>query len=76
MKDIEWKKEKLKTVIEELKQGMLAKSAKVRRYQQNFEKFRQRRIFLFWSTYNSMEMGWDQVMHQMMNEVKDFGGDI
>ena len=76
MKDIELKKEKLKTVIEELKQGMLAKSAKVRRYQQNFEKFRQRRIFLFWSTYNSMEMGWDQVMHQMMNEVKDFGGDI
>ena len=47
MKDIEWKKEKLKTVIEELKQGMLAKSAKVRRYQQNFEKFRQRRFFLF-----------------------------
>ena len=47
MKDIEWKEEKLKTVIEELKQGMLAKSAKVRRYQQNFEKFRQRRIFLF-----------------------------
>ena len=37
MKDIEWKEEKLKTVIEELKQGMLAKSAKVRRYQQNID---------------------------------------
>ena len=33
MKDIEWKEETLKTVIEELKQRMLAKSAKVRRYQ-------------------------------------------
>ena len=37
MKDIEWKEEKLKTVIEELKQGMLAKSAKVRRYLKNLD---------------------------------------
>ena len=47
MKDIEQKEEKLKTLIEELKQRMLVKSAKVRRYQQKLEKFRQRKIFYF-----------------------------
>ena len=35
----------LKTVIEELKQRMLAKSAKVKRYEQRIEQFRQNRIF-------------------------------
>ena len=35
----------LKTVIEELKQSMLAKSAKVKRYEQRIEQFRQNRIF-------------------------------
>ena len=34
----------LKTVIEELKQRMLAKSAKVKRYEQRIEQFRQNRI--------------------------------
>ena len=41
------KRKGLKTVIEELKQRMLAKSAKVRRYQQRIEQFRQNRIFDF-----------------------------
>ena len=41
------KRKGLKTVIEELKQRMLAKSAKVRRYQQIIEQFRQSRIFDF-----------------------------
>ena len=39
------KKKGLKTVIEELKQRMLAKSAKVKRYEQRIEQFRQNRIF-------------------------------
>ena len=39
------KKKGLKTVIEELKQRMLAKSAKVKRYEQRIEQFRQKRIF-------------------------------
>ena len=37
----------LKTVIGELKQRMLRKSAKVRTYQQRIEQFRQNRIFDF-----------------------------
>ena len=45
MKNIESRKKGLKTVIEELKQRMLAKSAKVKRYQQRIEQFRQNRIF-------------------------------
>ena len=39
------KKKGLRTVIEELKQRMLAKSAKVKRYEQRIEQFRQNRIF-------------------------------
>ena len=39
------KKKGLKTVIEELKHGMLAKRAKVKRYEQRIEQFRQNRIF-------------------------------
>ena len=39
------KKKGLKTVIEELKQRMLAKSAKVRRFEQRIEQFRQNRLF-------------------------------
>ena len=35
----------IKTVIEELKQRMLAKSAKVKRYEHRIEQFRQNRIF-------------------------------
>ena len=41
------KRKRLKTVIEELKQRMLAKNTKVRRYQQRTEQFRQNRIFAF-----------------------------
>ena len=41
------KRKGLKTVIEELKQRLLAKSAKVRRYQQRIEQFGQNRIFDF-----------------------------
>ena len=41
------KRKALKTVIEELKQRKLAKSAKVSRYQQRIEQFRQNRIFDF-----------------------------
>ena len=40
-------RKRLKTVIEELKQKMLAKSAKLRRYQQRIEQLRQNRIFDF-----------------------------
>ena len=39
------KKKGLKTVIEELKQRMMAKSAKVKRYVQRIEQFRQNWIF-------------------------------
>ena len=39
------KRKGLKTVIEELKQRILAKSAKVRRYQKKIEQFKQNRIF-------------------------------
>ena len=39
------KKKGLKTVIEELKQRMLAKREKVKRYEQRIEQFRQNRIF-------------------------------
>ena len=41
------KRKRLKTVTEGLKQRMLAKSAKERRYQQRIEQFRQNRIFDF-----------------------------
>ena len=40
-----FKKKGLKTVIEELKQRMLAKSAKVKRYEQRIEQFRHNRAF-------------------------------
>ena len=39
------KKKGLKTVIEELKQTMLAKGTKVKRYEQSIEQFRQNKIF-------------------------------
>ena len=39
------KKKGLKTVIEELNQRMPAKSAKVKRYEQRIEQFRQNRLF-------------------------------
>ena len=39
------KRKGLKTVIEELKQRLLAKNAKVKRYEQRIEQFRQNKIF-------------------------------
>ena len=39
------KRKGLKAVIEELKERMLAKSAKVKRYKQRIEQFRQNRLF-------------------------------
>ena len=39
------KKKGLKTVTKEIKQRMLTKSAKVKRYEQRIEQFRQNRIF-------------------------------
>ena len=41
------KSKELKVVIEELRQRMLAKSAKIRRYEQKIEQFRQNKIFDF-----------------------------
>ena len=41
------KRKRLKTLSGKLKQGILGKSAKVRRYQQRIEQFRQNRIFDF-----------------------------
>ena len=39
------KRKGLKTVIEELKQRMLVKTEKVKRYERRFDQFRQNRIF-------------------------------
>ena len=39
------KRKGLKTVIEELKQRMLVKTEKVKRYKRRFDQFRQNRIF-------------------------------
>ena len=39
------KRKGLKTVIEELKQRMLIKTEKVKRYERRFDQFRQNRIF-------------------------------
>ena len=41
------KRKRLKTVLEELKQRMLAKSTKVRKFEQRIEQFIQNRIFDF-----------------------------
>ena len=54
------KRKGLKTVIEELKQRMLAKSTNVRRYQQRIEQFRGKESFILIRrrcTQNSMETG-------------------
>ena len=53
------KRKGLKTLIEILKQRLLAKSVEVRRYQQRIDQFRQNRIFDF-----------DQ---KKVKKVKDFG---
>ena len=41
------KRQELNTVIEELRQSMVAKGTKVKRYQQKTERFKQNRIFYF-----------------------------
>ena len=73
------KRKGLKTVIEELKQKMLAKSAKVRRYQQRIEEFRQNRIFDFDQKKMYAEFNGDGVRpSDVLNaeESKRFWGDI
>ena len=69
----------MKTVIEELKQGMLAKSAKVRRYQQRIEQFRQNRIFYIHQKKMYAEFNEDGVRPNHApnaEESKRFWGDI
>ena len=69
----------LKTVIEELKQRMLAKSAKIRRYEQRIEQFRQNRIFDFdqkkiYAEFNGGGVRSNDVPN--VEESKRFWGDI
>ena len=69
----------LKTVIEELKQRMFAKSAKIRRYEQRIEQFRQNRIFHFdqkkiYAEFNGGEVRSNDVPNA--EESKRFLGDI
>ena len=70
------KRKGLKTVIEELKQRLLAKSAEIRRYGQRIEQFRQNRIFDFdqkkiYAEFNGS--GVRSKMCQMRKKVKVFG---
>ena len=70
------KRKGLKTVIEELKQRLLAKSAKVRRYQQRIEQFGQNRIFDFDLKTMYAEFNGDEVRPSdapNAQERKDFG---
>ena len=69
----------LKTVIEELKQRILAKSVKVRRYEQRIEQFRQKRIFDFdekkmYAEFNGGGVRPSKVPND--EEIKKFWGDI
>ena len=73
------KRKGLKTVTQELKQRMLAKSAKVRRYQQRIEQFRQNRIFYFeqkkmYAEFNGYGLRLSDVPNA--EETKIFWGDI
>ena len=66
-------------MIEELKQRMLAKSAKVRRYQQRIEQFRQNRIFDFDQKNMYTEFNGDRVRSidaPNAEESKRFWGDL
>ena len=70
------KRKGLKTVIEELEQRLLAKSAKVRRYQQRIEQFGQNRIFDFDLKTMYAEFNGDEVRPSdapNAEERKDFG---
>ena len=55
------KRKGLKTVIDELKQRMLAKSAKVKRYEQRIEQFRQNRIFDLDQRKIYAELNWNGI---------------
>ena len=73
------KRKGLKTVTEELQQKMLAKSAKVRRYQQRIDEFRQNRIFDFDQKKMYAELNGDGIRpSDVLNteESKRFWGDI
>ena len=66
-------------MIEELKQGMLTKSVKVRRYQQRIEQFRQNTIFYFHQKKMYAEFNEDEVQPNHAanaEESKRFWGDI
>ena len=69
----------LKNVIEELEQRKLVKSAKVRRYQQRIEKFRQNRIFDFDQKNMYAEINGDGVRPSEVPNTEEsnrFWGDI
>ncbi|XP_068713270.1 uncharacterized protein [Montipora foliosa] len=69
----------MKTVLEELKQTMLAKSAKIRRYEQRIEQFRQNGIFDFDQKKIYAEFNGDGVRSNDVpnaEESKRFWGDI
>ena len=73
------KRKKLETVIEGLKHRRLAKSAKVRRYDQRSEHFRQNRIFDFdqkkiYVEFNGGKARPNDVPNA--NKSKEFWGDI
>ena len=66
------KRKGLKFVIEELKQRMLTKNAKPKRYEQNIEQFRQNRTFAL-SQYNTKTgMGLYRMMCQMQKNAQSF----
>ena len=68
MKNIESRKKGLKTVIEKLKQRMLAKSSKVKRYQQKIEQFRQNRIFDLNQQKIYAELNWNKIIWGVRKE--------
>ena len=72
------KRKGLRTVIYDLKQRMLAKSAKVRRYEHRTEQFRQNKIFDFdqkkmYAKFNGGGVRPNQMMYLTLKKVKDFG---
>ena len=74
-----FKRKGLKTVIEELKQRTLTKSAKVERYKQRIESFRQNRIFdldqkKIYAELNGNGIRWNDVPNS--EECTKFSGDI
>ena len=71
---VKYRKE-FRTVIKELKQRMIAKSAKVQRYEQRIAQFRQNRLLHidqkeFYSGWNG---GRKFTIYQMQKRVRDFG---